>query len=413
VQSDEFLRMRYGGSSESARNPVVKAPTLARVLERKTDASSGADDAEAKPGDASADGEAAPSDAAPSDATASEEAAPASAPTVSTESESSPGDFMWGLVKTPDWLLLGGSYRHLTVFRPGRDAKKLVTFPMMADLYGQASFGNFRVEAGIGAVRVGVGSPYARSAQVTTGQGDQWNLLSRTHWLGYDFADGTFTLRAGRMNLPFGVRIPEHTMWVRQSTRTDRESSQQHGVALAYNGEKLRGEVMAIAGNYQINPDKYRERGYSLYAEYLVAENTAVGVSSLVTKAKKDRVTLDPNALRQVHGAFVRATFLSELVLLAEADALITSDHDTGYVGFAQLDWEFTRGLHAIGTAEVQDKGYDKLVGGPRTRGNGKQQLGAWGGIDWFCLPHVEVRADVFSRQDDEFTILGQLHVFL
>ncbi len=131
---------------------------------------------------------------------------------------------------------------------------------------------------------------------------------------------------------------------MRQSTRTDRESAQQDGVSLAYNGEKLRGEVMAIAGNYQINPDKYRERGYSLYAEYLVAENTAVGVSSLVTKAQKDRVTLDAKPLRQVHGAFVRATFLNDFVVLAEADGLITSDHDTGYVGFAQLDWEFTAG---------------------------------------------------------------------
>jgi hypothetical protein len=317
------------------------------------------------------------------------------------------------LVKLPDWLLLGGSYRHLTVTRPSRVEKKFVTFPMMADLYGQVSIGSFRVEAGIGVVRVGVGSPYARSAQVTRGQGDQWNLLSRTHWLGYDFNDGTLTLRAGHMNLPFGVRIPEHTMWVRQATRTDRESAQQDGVALAYNGEKLRGEVMAIAGNYQINPDKYRERGYSLYAEYLTGERTAVGISSLVTSAKKDRITLDPNALRQAHGAYIRAAFTDDIVLLAEADGLFTTDHDSGYVGFAQLDWEVTRGLHLMGTAEIQDKGYDNLVGGPRAAGNGQQQLGAWGSVDWFCLPHMEVRADVFSRQNDELTILGQLHVFL
>ncbi|MET0789887.1 MAG: hypothetical protein ABW061_00070 [Polyangiaceae bacterium] len=414
VQSDELLRMRYGSSSAgSAREQLVKPPRLVRnTLELKTDASSGADDAEAKPSadDAKPDPDA---EEAPATAT-SEEAAPTAAATSSnSESESSPGDFLWGLVKTPDWLLLGGSYRHLTVTRPGRDEKKFVTFPMMADIYGQASIGNFRVEASVGAVRVGVGSPYARSAQVTGGQGDQWNLLSRTHWLGYDFNDGTLTLRAGHMNLPFGIRIPEHTMWVRQSTRTDRESAQQDGVALAYNGEKLRGELMAIAGNYQINPDKYRERGYSLYAEYLTGERTAVGVSSLVTKAKKDRITLDPSVLRQVHGAYVRAAFTDDLVLLAEADGLITTDHDPGYVGFAQLDWEFTRGLHVIGTAEIQDKGFDKLVGGPRTAGNGKSQLGGWGSVDWFCLPHVEVRADVFSRQGDDFTILGQLHVFL
>jgi hypothetical protein len=301
----------------------------------------------------------------------------------------------------------------MMVIRPTSEAKKFTNFPMMADVYGQLQFGNFRAEGSLGIVRVGVGSPYARAAQLTTNQGDQWNLLSRTHWLGYDLADGTMTLRAGHMNLPFGIRIPEHTMWVRQATLTDRESAQQDGIAFAYNGEKLRGEVMGILGNYQVNPDKYRQRGYSLYGEYLVGERTAVGVSSMITKAKKDRITLEPDPLRQAHGAYVRSALTDELVLLAEADALITSDHDTGYVGFAQADYEIIRGLHLMATGEVQDRGYDRLVAGPKTKGNGQAQFGVWGTVDWFFLPHFEFRADAYSRQQDDFTILGQLHVFL
>jgi len=402
VQSDELLRMRYGKSSESSHNEH-KAPRLVRdVRDLKTDALSGEDE-EAKPDEATADEEA--PTAAPT-----EEAAPA---TSSEESSSYPGEFLWGLVKTPDWLLLGGSYRHLMVWRPSSEAKKFSTFPMMADLYGQLQFGNFRAEGSLGVVRVGEGSPYARAAQLTTNQGDQWNLLSRTHWLGYDLADGTMTLRAGHMNLPFGVRIPEHTMWVRQATLTDRESAQQDGVAFAYNGEKLRGEVMAILGNYQVNPDKYRQRGYSLYGEYLVGERTAVGISSMVTKAKQDRITLHQDPLRQAHGAFVRSALTDELVLLAEADALITSDHDPGYVGFLQADYELIRGLHLMATGEVLNGGYDKLVGGDKTKGNGKPKFGVWGTVDWFFLPHCEFRADAYSRQEDDFTVLGQLHVFL
>jgi len=412
VQSDELLRMKYGKASDGSSHNELKAPRLVRraTPEWKTDALSGADE-EGK--DAQPATEAAPS--AESEETP-EAAAPEEAPiaTASTEeSGSSPGDFLWGLIKTPDWLLLGGSYRHLTVIRPTTEAKKFSTFPMMIDLYGQVQFGNFRAQGSLGVVRVGVGSPYARAAQLTTNQGDQWNLLSRTHWLGYDLADGTITVRAGHMNLPFGVRIPEHTMWVRQATLTDRESAQQDGLAFAYNGEKLRGEVMGILGNYQVSPDKYRQRGYSLYVEYLVGERTAVGVSSLVTKAKKDRITLGPDPLRQAHGAYVRSALTDDLVLLAEADALFTSDHDAGYVGFAQVDYELIRGLHLMATGEVLNRGYDRLVGGPQTVGNGKPQFGAWGTVDWFCLPHVEVRADAYSRQQDDFTILGQLHVFL
>jgi len=408
VQSDELLRMKYGKDSSESSRTEPKAPRLVRrALDTKTDALSGADDEKDDPDTKEADTD------APSATSEEEEDAPPAATASTEESSSSPGDFLWGLVKTPDWLLLGGSYRHLNIFRPGREEKKFATFPMMADLYGQIQIGNFRASASIGAARVDVGSPYARAAQITRGQGHEWNLLSRTHWVGYDFADGAVTVRAGRMNLPFGVRIPEHTMWVRQATLTDRESAQQHGVSIAYNGEKFRGELMAIAGNYQLNPDKYRQRGYSGYAEYVVADRIAVGVSSLVTKAKKDRITLGTDALRQAHGAYVRAALTDDLVVLAEANALFTSDHDTGYVGFAQADYEIIRGLHLMATGEFLDKGYDTVVGGARTAGNGKTQLGAWGTVDWFCLPHVEVRFDAFSRQADEFTLLGQLHVFL
>ena len=442
AQSDLLLRMRYGkpgGSSDSqpsasgsssfdsfdsdddskksdaapAAAPDKAAPAPAPDGD-KTDANSGEDDDDAdKSADTKPDA-ARPDDAAKPAAKADAQSA-AAAPKEDLKTDDSgsidTSGFLWGLVNTPDWLLLGGAYRQLAVYKPG--PKTFTTFPMMADVYGQLQVGNFRVEGSIGIIRVGVGSPYGRAVQITGNQGDQWNLLSRTHWIGYDLADGTVTLRAGHLNLPFGIRIPEHTMWVRQITRTDRESAQQDGVALAFNGEKLRGEIMGIAGNYQVRPDKYRERGYSLYAEYLTGTRTAIGVSSLVTSAKEDRVSLERDVVRQSHGAFVRTAFSDSVTLLAEADGLITSHRETGYVGFAQLDYEVTQGLHLMATGEILDQGYDTLIAGDRVLGAGQPQLGAWGTVDWFCLPHVEFRADIFSRQNDDTTILGQLHVFL
>jgi hypothetical protein len=202
-------------------------------------------------------------------------------------------------------------------------------------------------------------------------------------------------------------------MWVRQTTRTDRESAQQHGVSIAYNGDKLRGEAMIILGNYQINPDKYRERGYSLFAEYMVGAQTGLGISSLVTTAKQDRVLLDRDVLRQVHGAFIRSALTENLVILAEANALIRSHREAGYVGFAQLDFEIIRGLHLMGTGEILDEGHVEGSTTARTAGAGQPRFGAWGTVDWFCLPHVEVRADVMKRQADVTTIMAQLHVFL
>jgi hypothetical protein len=454
AQSELLLRMHYGkpksdassssssstssssdsDASDSASAPKAGAPKKGDAApagkadksgkgdddDDKTDANSGDDDDDDdKPADPKAAKAADPKAAAEKPAAA----APA-ADSDSSEDEDSgleASGFLWGLVKTPDWLLLGGSYRQLAVYKPGGIAGSgatirkgyFVTFPMMADAYGQVQFGGFRAEGSIGIIRVGVGSPYGRAAQLTDGQGDQWNLLSRTHWIGYDFDDGAFTLRGGHLNLPFGIRIPEHTMWVRQITRTDRESAQEDGVALAYNGEQFRGELMGILGNYQVNPDKYRERGYSGYLEYMATPHTAVGISSLVAHAAQDRISLDLDATRQAHGVMVRAALSEKAVILAEADALLTTNHETGYVAFAQLDFEAIQGLHFMATGEVLDQGYDKAKGGARIVGGGMPQFGAWGTIDWFCFSHVEVRADVFSRQSDDITALGQFHVFL
>jgi len=452
AQSELLLRMRYGkgASSSDSSSSSSSSSTSATTSESgsassdgstsapaaapaakgdsdddKTDANSGEDDDEedkpaaaAKAGgdaQANADAQAAGNGGAPAAAASSDSSSSGD------DDELAASGFLWGLVKTPDWLLLGGSYRQLAVYKPngiagsGAVIRKgyFVTFPMQADMYGQVSVGNFRVEGSLGIIRVGVGSPYGRAAQITDGQGDQWNLLSRSHWIAYDFGDGAFTLRAGHINMPFGVRIPEHTMWVRQETRTDRDTSQQDGVALAYNGESLRGELLGIAGNYQVNPDKYRERGYSGYLEYMVSPRTALGISSLTTHAKEDRITLEPNITRTVDGLFVRAALSDVTALLAEGDMLASTQHDVGYVGFAQLDFEITQGLHLMATGEALDHGYDRLKGGDRTLGNGQPQLGVWGTVDWFCFSHVEVRADVYSRQGDEITALGQLHVFL
>ena len=440
AQSELLLRMPYGkadsdaaasSSSSVSTQTEAEAPAPkkssggAKATKKgdpddddddKTDANSGADDAD--------DDDDKPAGAKKSTAAPTTAATPAAA-SESTASEDDIGtkrpEFLWGLFDTPDWLLLGGSYRHLAVYKTAGTAGsgavvrkgQFVTFPMMADVYGQVQIGNFRVEGSLGIIRVGVGSPYGRAAQITTGQGDQWNLLSRTHWLGYDFGDGRYTLRAGHLNLPFGIRIPEHTMFVRTATRTDRESAQQDGVALAFNGEDWRGELMAIAGNYQVNPDRYRERGYSGYLEYMLSPHAAIGVSSLVAHAKADRLTGDANSTRQAHGLMLRTAVSEKTVILGEADILVRTNHEVGYVGFLQGDLEATQGLHFMLTGEVQDQGYDSIIGGPRVEGAGKLQLGGWATIDWFCFSHVEVRADVYSRQGDSITALGQFHVFL
>ncbi len=423
MQSEVTLSMPWGGSGGSAYNLPSKAPRLAR------DPSSFA--AHAKLADKDGEGEKVElEEDAPADAKATEGAdaaeekeeekpaeeaapAPAAAPAEDDDGLSGITPFLFGLWSPPDWLLLGGSYRHMNIIKPGGD-DKFKTFPMMLDVYGQMQFGSFKLGGSIGGARVPAGSPYARPAQVTTGQGDQWNLISRTFYVGYEIMP-ELQVRLGRLQMPFGVRIPEHTMWVRQYTRTDRESSQQDGLSINYSAESFRFEVLGIAGNYQINPDRFRERGYSAYFEYFATPKTAIGVNSLITMAKDDRLLANGQKMtRQAHGAMLRAAVSESVVVVAELDGLLRSNFDPGYVGFTQVDWEATQGLHFMATGEILDEGYSKDPKAPeRAPGAGKPKLGAWLSASWWFLPHFDVRIDGVARQEEDFSILAQLHVYL
>ena len=289
---------------------------------------------------------------------------------------------------------------------------------MQLDLYGQLRFGSVTFGGSLGVIKTPAGSLYGRTSQITKNQNEAYNVISRTHYIGYDI-NNEFTLRAGRLNLPFGVRIPEHTMWVRSTTRTDRESGQEHGVALAYNAETMRGELMAILGNYQINPDAFRERGYSGYLELMAGARAGVGVSTFYTYAKRDRVSKETNIARGAHGAFARRAVADPFAILTEADLLTDSTRALGYVGYLQGDYEFIQGLHGMLTLEWQDQGQEKshaVSTDPATQrkvpGAGKGEAGVWISANWFFLPHLDLRTDAIIRPGT-FTLFTQLHAFL
>lgn len=368
------------------------------------------------------DEEAAEEEGATEESSASAEGEATSSDSAAAGGEPSPFEGMsgltgplFGLLKPSETLMIGGSWRLATTYKPDAE-DKAAFFPMQLDMYGQLRFlKNFRVNASLGAAKVPAGSPHARAAQVTRNQEDGYNLISRTHWLGFDFGDGAHLIRAGRINLPFGIRMSEHVMWVREKTQTDRESDQQHGVALSLNFDALRLEVMGIAGNWQINPDQFRERGYSGYAEFVVGEKAVVGVSSLYTEAKNDRVyTEGLKTARSVHGVFTRTAPSTGVAIMAEVDVLTRSRRELGYVGFLQIDGEPFSGFHVIGTAEMLDAGFPKgggPAGLPRSAGLGKPEFGGWLSLQWFFLPHFDLRTDAIIRQEKMF--LTQLHIYL
>jgi hypothetical protein len=322
----------------------------------------------------------------------------------------------FGVVE-PEWLNLGGSVRVMDAdyqFPKNGAPGTFDYFPMQMDAYGQVRFfRRLRVSGSLGVGDATKGRIESRAAQITENNANgDLNLISRTHWVGYDISDDVL-VRAGRINLPFGIRMSEHTMWVRAATRTDRESQQQDGAAVDYSGGRFRGEIMAIAGNYQISPDKFRERGYSAYGEYLLDPHTAVGLSSLVTHAADDRFLVNGQPYtRQAHGVTGRWSPMEPLAILAEADVLFSNQTKVGYVGMVQGDYEFVQGFHGILTGEILDAGLSTAAGTVAVPGAGQPKVGGWITAAWYFFTHFDVRADLIVHQAEPVTLLSQFHYY-
>lgn len=331
--------------------------------------------------------------------------------------EDEPGkaaEFLFGVAHLPDELLLGGDVRLMELRVAPKGAPAMSRFDVMqADVQGELSVDRFHVNGSIGYAQRG-----ALPAAMT--HKPDHNVVSRVHWLGVDLdEDKKWMVRAGRLNLPFGLRNIEHTTWVRSATRTDTNQSQQHGLSLSYNGEGVRGELMAIAGNFQVKPGEYRDHGYSAFAEWAPETNLAIGASSMIVHASLDLFAQTP-VWRHAHGLYGRWSPWKPLVVMGEGDMLLLSQpadpthaaiNAYGYASMLQADVEAVQGLHLMGTGEAFNADTK----------NSERSYAAWGSLAWFFAPHADVRGDVVWQslpagggpRMTATTFVGQLHVFL
>lgn len=331
-------------------------------------------------------------------------------PSAEAQEPSSTTRFLW-FIDLPEFLNLSGNFRGGALIPIGGRVRPLV---MASDLYGTVKVDRFVFHAttGVGIRNVGAAAILPQCGGDTPCNA-QW--VAREFWAGATFADESVMVRAGRLAIPFGLRNNEHTSFVRDVTNTDTNLDQQVGISASYNGEKLRGEVMGLLGNYQLGPDAYRERGYSLFAEYALATKFYLGVSSLVATARADPLTQLP-MVRHAHGLTTRFSPVESLALMAEVDFLAWQQPSLidrlGFAAMLQADLELMQGLHLMATLEGQHTGAGER--GP--------SLGGWLSAAWYVLPHVEVRFDTIFRRTSRplpdpatlgVTLLAQLHFFL
>jgi hypothetical protein len=273
-------------------------------------------------------------------------------------------------------------------------------------------FGRFSLGISLGLSRASRDYEHSSKARLVGDvQGEGVLLVSRNHWLAYSPTE-SLLLRAGRLNLPFGLRLPEHTAWIRSETLTDRESDQLDGAAIAYAAGPFRGELFVAVGNLQAWEPAFQARGYSAYAELLVLRRLALGASSMLLRSPRELEVDHGPVSRQAHGLTARYSPWTPFVLLAEADVLKNTGAGWGYVAMATLDVEPVRGLHLSVAREWLDRGESDVGGGP-VSGRGRSRDGTWWTIDWFFAPHLEARIDLVQRAQRADMIQAQLHLFL
>jgi hypothetical protein len=325
------------------------------------------------------------------------------------DSSADPVRFLFG-VDEPRAARLGGSVRVLSVTDLGEGHTD--AFPMQADFYGVLRLGSVSLGGSIGASRTSPTREHTEKALLLGDAGQRAAaLVSRTHWLGFRPTDHVL-IRAGRLNLPFGLRVAEHTLWVRSETLTDRESDQQHGLSWAYTEGNWRTELMAVAGNFQVANDDFRERGYSGHVEYRWSEGTAVGASGLTLSSARELRGLNRRVVRHAWGLTLRKVLFEDAVLLGELDLLKKTGRGLGHVGLLTVDYEPLRALHLALTLEALRGGAVESddVGGPGRTGT---RLGGWATVNWFFFEHFDARLDFVARQDRSLQLLAQLHCFL
>lgn len=354
------------------------------------------------------------------------------------------GNFLFGAVTLPDQLLLQTDLRNLVlgVFPPGGTAQGY-DYIMQLDQSAQLKVGRFRVNGSIGYLPPSNGYSYtttdpktgmpstnnipiyggALSASLTDQPASWGSIVARQYWLGVDIGkDEEFLLRIGRMNVPYGIRTIEHPFLVRSVTRTDINASQEHGISLAYTGEKVRGEVMAILGDYAIHGspssgpmtfadwDAPHERGAAGYLEWFPTTKIALGISGLGTYAALARTDLDPSLQpteigRYAFGIHGRISPVKALVFLAEVDGLINSqpfvngveNNHFGIVSLLQADLQVYQGVHILAAGEAYN-GHIHESGPECPGGCGNDDTTtatAWIGAWWFLAPHLDARVDL------------------
>lgn len=258
--------------------------------------------------------------------------------------------------------------------------------PMLAELGGAVAYGKIMLY-GSGTLRKG------------TPNSVTYILFSREHWLKFR-ANSELNLRAGRLMLPFGLRLVDHTQYVREDFGFGKWG-QTYAVEADWFSATFGLSVATFVGDLIYTPGPRQERGGVVQAGY-TADVGNVGISFLGSSSEaKNRGAASLHArIKPFASSYVLAELAGQKMWAREGDDTLTS-----FAAFAR------GGYFVADSADVfLEMGLRDFSGTPNLF---KYRLGL--GSNWHLWRWLEfIPQGVVEREPDaelQFLVSGQLHV--
>lgn len=131
------------------------------------------------------------------------------------------GSFLHGAITMPAWLQIGGDIRLAALANDvgSSDGVEVAAFPMQLDLTLRVASGAWSIVGTVGArgsVRSGAPQGMGSSASEVSAPSPASYFISREHYVMWRREGEGLYLRAGRFAAPYGLRLADHTAYVRR-----------------------------------------------------------------------------------------------------------------------------------------------------------------------------------------------------
>lgn len=318
------------------------------------------------------------------------------------------GRFLHGAITLPNWLAVGGDVRLAALANEvgASEGTELAAFPMQAEIAASAHTDAWSIVASLGARGVvRGGAPTSPESDVGTVRGPSVGsyLISREHYVMWKPSDLGAYVRLGRFAAPYGLRLADHTAYVRRYLGFNL-LEETYGASAGWLGESV--EVHATA--FVFDPLQYSSRhevGGAAMLEaqpsgrYVIGGSARVGVASASTRAQ-----VGAHGKLWVEGG--------HLMLQGEVDGVREMFDGAGdrwqLVAYVGPVWIPARGIYA-------GIGYQAFVEDLRIHGTTRQSGDAW--VSWLPRAHIEVmasgRVQRIGPQDHAYLGMLQVHYSL